>query len=72
MLDCRIGSLKEWQVVSACLLAENVRCFDEGLPEGHLLRMRSVLFDQHSAHGFRVDYLYDHGKQPLYTKENLE
>lgn len=72
MLDCRIGSLKEWQVASACLLAENVRCFDEGLPEGHLLRMRSVFFDQHSAHGFRVDYLYDHGKQPLYTKENLE
>ena len=60
MLDCRIGSLKEWQAASACLLAEKVRYFDATLPEGHILRMRSVFFDQVMNRFFKILRLLQH------------
>lgn len=71
MLDRREGPVTEWDAAAACLLCEKVRCFSHRLPQGHLLRMRSVFYDLYAVHVFQVDYLYQKEQSPLYTAKEL-
>lgn len=71
MLESREGPIHELDAAMACLLNEKVYTFSLKLPQGHCLRMRRVFFDLYATHGFFVDYLYDYGTLPMYTRQEL-
>lgn len=71
MLDSREGPVTEWEAAAACLLTEKVFRLAGKLPDGHLLRMRSVFYDLYATHAFWVDYIYDIGKLPIYTANEI-
>lgn len=71
MLDSREGPVTEWDAAAACLLTEKVFRLTEKLPDGHLLRMRSVFYDLYATHAYWVDYLYNKGELPMYTANEI-
>lgn len=71
MLESREGPVHEIDAAMACLLNEKVLYYSRSLPEGHFLRMRRVFFDLYATHAYFVDYLYDQGLYPCYTRREL-
>lgn len=67
----RIGSV---YTIHLDKIEEIVSVLDEiELPEGHLLRLRSVFFDDKSGtYMWYVDYLYPYGSEPLAEDEDFE
>lgn len=44
---------------------------NETLPNNHYLKMRSVFIDNHATYSFDVDYIYDSGSLPVFTRKEL-
>lgn len=71
LLASREGPVHESDAAMACLLNEKVHALSLQLPQGHCLRVRRVFFDLYATHTFFVDYLYDTGVLPMYTRQEL-
>ncbi len=64
------GDGAEWAPI-AYLLNEDVRRLAAKLPTGHFLKMRWLFIDKYACHGFGIDYIYNTGSLPIFTKTEL-